>query len=224
MNAAGVSVCGVDNQGCGRSEALGGVRFYVDSFEDYVADVLQLAEEVSGGQHGPGFSGLPLFVGGISLGGCIALNAVLQRRPLFRGLALLAPMLSLDHVSRKGLNPYLRHVGALLSWLVPTAAIVATDKNTMHPDIQLGWDHDPLVCHGRSRVRNATEYLRATEATMARLEEAELPLIIFHSENDTMCDSEGSKQLYLRAKVRGGGWLSSRGGEGGGWEESSAGC
>ena len=209
MNAAGVSVCGVDNQGCGRSEGLHGVRFYVDSFDDYVTDVLQLAGEVSAGRHGPGFSGLPLFIGGISLGGCIAFNAALKRRELFRGLALLAPMLSLEHVSRKGLNLYLRPIAALLSWLMPTAAIIATDRNTMHPEIQASWDADPLVSHGKSRVRNATEYIRATERTMARLEEAELPLLIFHSENDTMCDVEGSKQLYLRAKVRWAqdGWL-----------------
>lgn len=31
FNAAGISVCGVDNQGCGRSEGARGLRFYVES-------------------------------------------------------------------------------------------------------------------------------------------------------------------------------------------------
>lgn len=43
FNAAGVSVVGIDNQGCGRSEGLDGLRFYIDSFQDYVDDVIELS-------------------------------------------------------------------------------------------------------------------------------------------------------------------------------------
>lgn len=42
-NARGISVCGLDLQGCGRSEGRRGLRFYVERFDDYVDDVLQLA-------------------------------------------------------------------------------------------------------------------------------------------------------------------------------------
>ena len=35
-----------------------------------------------------------------------------------------------------------------------------------------------------------------------RLEEVALPFCVFHSENDTMVDVDGSKALYTRAKVR----------------------
>lgn len=41
-------------------------------------------------------------------------------------------------MSRKGINPYIRPVAQLLSRLVPTAAIVATEKNTLYPQIQVG--------------------------------------------------------------------------------------
>lgn len=57
---------------------------------------------------------------------------------------------------------------------------------------------DPLVSHINTRVRNANEYLRVTEEVMTRLEEVRLPFIVCHSENDTMCDCEGSKALYRR--------------------------
>lgn len=36
---------------------------------------------------------------------------------------------------------------------------------------------------------------------LQRLEEATFPFIVFHSENDTMVDVDGSKALFLRAKV-----------------------
>jgi esterase/lipase len=49
-------------------------------------------------------------------------------------------------------------------------------------------------------VRNASEYLRITEQSMGRLEEWMSPLLLFHSENDTMVDCDGSKALYLKAR------------------------
>lgn len=198
LNNRGISVAGIDNQGCGRSEGLHGLRFYVDSFDDYVDDVLQLAEELE--DAGEAFAGLQTVISGISLGGCIAFTAASRKPERFRGAVLLAPMLSLERASRQGLNPYLRPVAALLNRIVPTAAIVATDRNTQYPDIQDLWDADPLTSSGKTRVRNANEYLRATEEAMATLDSVDFPFLVFHSENDTMCDPDGSKQLYLRAK------------------------
>ena len=57
----------------------------------------------------------------------------------YRGLCLLAPMISLQKVSRKGLNPYLRPLAALLSRVVPWAPIIATDR-TSNSVLQLQWD------------------------------------------------------------------------------------
>ncbi len=66
--------------------------------------------------------------------------AVWPQGELFRGAVLLAPMLSLEKVSRKGINPYLRPVSSLLSRLWPTVEIVATDRNALYPEIQAMWD------------------------------------------------------------------------------------
>jgi acylglycerol lipase len=198
MNARGISVTAIDNQGCGRSQSLHGLRFYVESFDHYVKDVLQLSETLPATFTNNG--ALPVFVSGISLGGCIAFAAARSKPELFSGAVFLAPMLSLKRVSRKGLNPYLRPLSAVLSVLLPSAAVVATDKNTRYPEIQALWDADPLCMHVKTRVRNANEYLRASEIAMASLDSVEIPFLIFHSENDTMCDCDGSKSLFLQAK------------------------
>lgn len=58
---------------------------------------------------------------------------------------------------------------------------------------------DPLTSHMNTRVRNANEYLYATERLTSNLSKIEIPFIVFHSENDTMCDADGSKQLYEEA-------------------------
>lgn len=44
FNEEGISVAMIDNQGSGRSEAARGLRFYVENFDDYVDDVLDLHE------------------------------------------------------------------------------------------------------------------------------------------------------------------------------------
>ncbi|KAL4532022.1 hypothetical protein Ndes2437B_g02449 [Nannochloris sp. 'desiccata'] len=173
MNAQGVSVAAIDHQGCGRSEGLHGLRF---------------------------LQALPVFISGISLGGCIAFTAARRKPELFSGTVLLAPMLSLKRVARQGLNPYLRPLSAVLSIIAPSAAVVATDKNVLYPEIQALWDADPLAMHCKTRVRNANEYLRATEVAMTSLDSIDFPFLVFHSENDTMCDCDGSKSLYLKAK------------------------
>lgn len=50
-------------------------------------------------------------------------------------------------------------------------------------------------------MRVGNEYMRITEHIRKEMHNVETPLIIFHSELDTMCDADGSKQLYLQAKV-----------------------
>ena len=102
MNAAGYSVAGVDNQGTGRS---GGLFGYVERFDHFVDDLLQLAALLRAPGAPAGFgAALPTFALGCSLGGCVALTAALREPALFRGLVLLAPMLSLERVKRAGKN------------------------------------------------------------------------------------------------------------------------
>lgn len=202
LNSQGIDVCGIDNQGCGMSESAQGHRFYVESFDDYVEDVIQYARLVKDEKAVDGVE-VKMFVAGISLGGCIALNCVLRDKDLFNsGMILLAPMLSLERVTRKFPNGYLLPLARFVSWAMPSLAIVATDKNTVHPDIQEMWDEDPLTMHINTRVRNAYEYINACSRTMAQLEEIDVPFLVFHSEIDTMCDPDGSKTLYMKSSAK----------------------
>lgn len=60
---------------------------------------------------------------------------------------------------------------------------------------------DPLVHHGNTRARNASEYIKVTEWVVANMGKMRFPVISFCSENDTMCDPDGSRMLIDRSKV-----------------------
>ncbi|GLC43766.1 hypothetical protein PLESTB_000905800 [Pleodorina starrii] len=197
LNAAGYAVCGNDNRGAGRSS---GLRCYCDSFDDYVSDLMDVARTCTTLGIASFEEGLPKFVSGMSKGGCVALTAALTEPAQFSGVVCLAPMVSLEKVAKKGLNPYLRPLGSLLSLLIPRAALLSTDRNTMYPDLQAAYDVDPNCYHFPTRVRNAQEYLKATERLVANQSKLRLPLLLFHAEGDTMTDPQGTKRLYEAAE------------------------
>ena len=202
MNRQGIDVCGIDNQGCGRSDALYGVRWYVDRFDDYVDDVLQYARHVVDSLPANERGSTKLYIAGLSAGGNVALNCVMREPDLFKsgGLILLAPMISLEKISKKSPNKYLLPVARLLSYLVPTARLVATQKNTVHPEIQEMWDQDIWTSRDTwTCVRIAYEFIMACDRVMAALRAGGVlegqRLLLFQSERDTMVDPEGSRAL-----------------------------
>jgi len=200
-NRAGVSVCGHDIQGSGFSESLHGVRSYFESFDDLLAATLQMRRSVSDAPV-PGFKGLPVFLVGISLGGCVTLKSALRNSSEWRGFVMLAPMISLEKVTQAGLNSYLLPLSNLVSWLFPTWQVAKVNRNPLYPDLQKEWDSDPLNFQGNTRARSAAEYIRATRELLPHLPETTFSWLCFHGDSDTLCDIDGSQMLLDQSKVR----------------------
>eukprot|EP00210_Caulerpa_lentillifera_P001551 g1489.t1 len=194
-NNSGFSVCAIDFQGHGRSDGLRNLRCYVTRFQDYVDDVLHFAKWIAQSTQIAKFSNLPMAIMGESLGGCIAVQCIHQQEDLFLGAVLLAPMLSLEKVSKAGLNPYLRPLASLISAVIPTAPVVKLTKNLKFPEVQDLFDRDPHCFHGLTRARLGAEFLRATERTLQEMPKMKFPFLIFHSREDDLTDFEGSWKL-----------------------------
>lgn len=47
--------------------------------------------------------------------------------------------------------------------------VVAVTPNTLYPQLQQAFDLDPFTFSGSTRVRNATEYLRACQLTVQQM-------------------------------------------------------
>jgi len=200
LNSCGFSVCGIDIQSHGRSEGLHGLRFYFNSFDDLVDDVIQFQREHV--KTLDSFKELPTFLCGISMGGCLA-TCVLNRvwdEGIYKGGVLLAPMLSLERVSRQLMNRILRPISSLMNLIAPTLAIVKVAENTMFPKIQEEFNVDPYTSGGTdTRVRVAVEYLNVTANVMSSIQQSKFDFIAFHSEKDMFTDPEGSKALYAKS-------------------------
>ena len=115
MNKAGYSLFALDHQGHGRSDYARGKRCYFERVQDLVNDfkrfVKLVRQEV--GQE------LPTFLLGMSMGGFVVVNAAMQDENLADGVVLLAPMLSLDRLTARGINKVLLPLVTMISAFLP---------------------------------------------------------------------------------------------------------
>lgn len=188
LNAAGITVHALDHAGHGQSE---GTRAYTEHLDDYVADVLQLAEHVR-----PAPAGVPRFILGHSMGGLVALHAAHQgaARGLFTGLVLSGPGLVFD---KSVDNPLNRFLARSLSCLLPKLEVQPLDTRMLNTDpaVVAQYERDPLNCHVALRVRLGYEVMNGVAAAREWAPALTLPLLIVHGEADALCNISGSRWL-----------------------------
>lgn len=125
---------------------------------------------------------------------------------IFTGVALYAPMFSLEQVKKKKIvccitNGSLKPIVGCLNATIPTMPVGKPDRNTIHPKSQEEMDNDPLTWSGDVRVRVAKEFSDITDWFMdGGLEEMRVPFIVFHSVKDTFTDPGGSEALMEMAE------------------------
>ncbi|CAD7696290.1 unnamed protein product [Ostreobium quekettii] len=138
-----------------------------------------------------------------ALSGMLGCHFVCCSQPsLFKGAVLLAPMLSLEKIAKKGLNPYLKPIASLLSWAVPALPVAENGKNTKFPAIQEAFDKDPGTWTQMTRARVANEYLRVTSELTKLFPSMEFPFLCIHSKEDTFTDPEGSALMHEKAQSK----------------------
>ena len=116
------------------------------------------------------------------------------------GVAMLSPMLSLQSVERSQ-HVILTCLARALDLLWPWAQVVRGGKENSCSEDQQRWERDPYTSGARpTRVRNALEYLRACrrERTMPE----RVPVLLFHSRNDSWTDFSGTELYYETSRSR----------------------
>jgi len=204
FNSCGIQVHAIDLQSHGMSEGWNGARCNVCRFDDFAEDLLLFLTHV---EERPELVNKPIFLLGISLGGCIVCRAMQigsERGSMRRvaGAILLAPALLLDKITSRTLNRILLPFANILSWCAPNLPTATKQPNTRFPFLDDLFELDKLCYHGKIRARIASETISAVKEAMNSASAIkDISVLICHSRADTMCDPEGAIQFANKLTV-----------------------
>ena len=181
LNATGVEVVRFDLRGSGLS---GGLRQYIEQFDDYVADVVRVYNWI-----GSDLPPCPLFVMGHSMGGAIALHFASQYTTLFHGLILSAP----GYLTGAGISPLKIAVGRVVCKFLPKLRIQAGDPTNLSrdPEVVRAYSEDTLASHFNT-LRQGEKVLNAFTEIPARCKQVRNPTLIVHGTSDKVILPAGS--------------------------------
>jgi len=190
LAAAGFAVHRFDLRGHGES---GGRRGHVDRFAEYREDLDRVVEAVL---PGAGAADPPAFLLGHSLGGLIALDAILGRPEPFRGLALSSPFLA----PAFRLPPFARAFAGAAALLAPAADFAAgldPEGLSRDPEVVRRYREDPLVLR-RLTAAWLGAVLDAQAAVLERAGELRLPVLLLLGSADPIADPARGRALFER--------------------------
>lgn len=183
------AVYAYDHRGHGDSE---GQRVWVDSFDDYVADLQTYYDYVRAKSPDK-----PIYLFGHSMGGAIvATFALEQRRPL-AGIILSAPALKVTD----DVGSFLIGTTKVIGTIFPTLAVfeLKDEKFSRDPEVVNAMKNDPLVTQGNGPAKTAKELLKAIAYIGEHMAELNVPFICLHGKKDEITNPEGSRELYQKA-------------------------
>jgi acylglycerol lipase len=193
----GFSVWTYDAQGHGLSGGFENLRGYFNHFEDLVDDLLLFTSLVKKQEQ----TTLPFFACGSSMGGGVLTKAVRRDPTLVSGIVLLAPMLSLEKISKSSINKALLPFGSFASTYTPWARLMLMQVNP-NAHCREEFLNDSLCDTSRFiRARTSWEcYLFATEM-IRNCQQVTTPFLAIHSENDSLVDPDSSQTLFRDAQT-----------------------
>lgn len=186
-----------DLLGHGRSD---GLRCYLGDLDAIAAAPLSFFSSV---RRRPGFSSLPAFLFGESMGGLVTLLIYLKSMDddLWSGVILSAPLIQIPEQmqpSRVRLFVFGLLFGLADTWeAMPETNMVG--KAIKDPDRLRIIAANPRRYRGRPRVGTMRELLRVTEIVQRRLVEVKVPFLVVHGTDDGVTSPEGTRMLYERA-------------------------
>jgi alpha-beta hydrolase superfamily lysophospholipase len=188
LTAAGYALHALDHRGHGKSE---GTRAYIDRLANAVTDLDGLVD-VAAAQH----PGVPLFLLGHSMGGCLAIAYALEHQDRLDGLLLSAPLAALEAAPLP-----LRIAGRVLSVIAPKTGVYQVDANGVSNDPAVVADYvqDPLNHHGKLAARTLGELAGAIGSFPARVGELTLPLLVMHGPDDKLVPYAGGEMVHAGA-------------------------
>ncbi|TRY72306.1 hypothetical protein TCAL_03424 [Tigriopus californicus] len=189
----GYLVFGHDHLGHGLSE---GSRGYIQTFDTLVSHVMSHVSRIKMDNQG-----VPCFIYGHSMGGNVALRAILQNGGFFRGMVLEGPLIKVNDETITFPKFMLAQLANLIVPEFPTEQI-PLDAVTSDLDTQQQLRDDPLRYNQGIKVGTALAMLESLKIVGSALSEIDIPFLTMHGKLDTLCMPRGSEDLHARAKAQ----------------------
>jgi len=188
----GYAVYGLDHRGHGKSE---GLRCDVEHFSDYLNDLDTFFDLIRSEQ-----GDARLFLIGHSMGGTMATAYAIHHQHELGGLILSGAGLKVP----ADISPVLLKLVPIAARLLPKMGIMAFDPATAcrDQDIIEAAKNDPLLYHGKIRVRLGAEMFRQIQELPRQMSWLNLPMLIMHGTADRLADPAGSQLLFERASSK----------------------
>lgn len=186
FNAAGISVYSFDLRGHGES---GGRRGHTPSYASLLDDLARIIEKARGAEG----ETCPVFVWGHSMGGNIALNHALLRKPPIAGLVVTAPYLRLGFEPSK-LDTLLARIMNVIAPRFSIETALDTDALSRVPGVGEAYRADPLT-HGFVSARWFVTAQKAAAFALSHAAELRYPLLLMHGNADRITSVGGSREF-----------------------------
>jgi len=188
----GIAVYAPDLKHHGRSTGRWGD---IESFEELVVQIHQFISLLH--TYHPG---LPIFLAGISMGGCLAFNYALHHPTECKGIIAFAPAIAGGApitISQVLLCPYY-----VLAHLVapgkPVISIINQSKRGSSNPLRREYDARDPFRQQKVSFRTLLQLRKAMQFTSAHLEELKLPLIIIQGTKDWLVKPALVKKFFAR--------------------------
>jgi alpha-beta hydrolase superfamily lysophospholipase len=180
----GLAVYALDQRGRGKSD---GERFYVEKFDDYVADVTTFVKLTKSRE-----PALPVFVLGHSAGGVVSCLYALEHQAELAGFicesfAFQVPAPDFALAVLKGLSHVAPHAHVLP---------LKNEDFSRDPKVVAAMNADPLIAHETQPTQTVAEMVRADERLKKEFSRITLPLLILHGTKDKATKPSGSQLFY----------------------------
>ena len=188
FNAHGFAVTLYDQQGHGQSE---GTRGHAASIEVLLDDLGQFLEKTK-----DLYPGLPVFLYGHSMGGNVALNYVLRRKPDLKGIITTGPWIRLAFEA-----PALKvAAGYLLKRFMPNLTLpngVHAKFVSRDPEVVKKYVNDPLV-HARVSAAGGIALLEGAGWLNKYSGPMPIPALLMHGGADRLTSAPATREFSTR--------------------------
>ena len=189
LNEAECSVVAHDHRGHGQS---GGRRGWIDDFDTYVADMVDLIDRERALS-----PELPVVLLGHSMGGLVAARAALRAQDRLAALVLSGAALRIGGNLPAWQQRFFLRLSKYAGWLPAPPSkrgILSRD-----PEVERQFAADALNNRRRTRLRLARQIHLGGKDALERAHELCLPLLVMHGAGDWLTDPAGSETLVARA-------------------------